>query len=203
MARRNDHSREELEKLILSTAWRLIEEQGVEAVTARAIAKAIGYTPGTIYNLFNSMDDIYLHLNARTLDLLHATLTACMEGCAPAVNRIKDMAHCYMAFSQEHCAQWRMLFTLKVTNGRDDVDWYHHKVERMFAPLEELMRAYFPQEADTGRKEAARILWASVHGLCVLQDVDKVALIGNGRGVAELLDYMVDTFVSGMPVSAT
>ena len=75
MARRNDHTREELKDLIIEESWRIIEKHGFEGLTARRIAKNIGYAPGTIYNMFISMDDLYLQLNAKTLDLLLATLS--------------------------------------------------------------------------------------------------------------------------------
>ena len=39
-------------------------------LTARKVAQAIGYAPGTLYNLFRNRDEMILHLNGRTLDRL-------------------------------------------------------------------------------------------------------------------------------------
>ncbi len=75
MARRSDHTREELKVLIIEESWNIIKKHGFEGLTARRIAKNTGYAPGTIYNLFSSMDDLYLELNAKTLDLLLAVLS--------------------------------------------------------------------------------------------------------------------------------
>ena len=39
MARRSDHTREELKNLILEESWKIIEKQGFEGLTARCIAR--------------------------------------------------------------------------------------------------------------------------------------------------------------------
>ena len=41
---------------------------GLSGFSTRQIAKKIGYTLGTLYNIFESYDDIILHINAATLD---------------------------------------------------------------------------------------------------------------------------------------
>ncbi len=71
MARRKDHSREELKDLILQAAWKIVGAEGYEGLTARRVAAEIGYAPGTIYNLFASMDDLCQQLCGRTLDDLY------------------------------------------------------------------------------------------------------------------------------------
>ena len=68
MARRSDHSREELYALILDSARSIVEEDGFSGLTARRVASSIGYAPGTIYNLFSNLDDLILHLRGKVLD---------------------------------------------------------------------------------------------------------------------------------------
>ena len=74
MARRADHSREELYDNALAAAQRIVETDGFRALTARSVADAIGYSPGTLYNLFENLDDLIIHLNGRTLDALYDRL---------------------------------------------------------------------------------------------------------------------------------
>jgi len=87
MARRSDHTREELKNLILSSASRIIENEGYSALTVRKIATDIGYTPGTLYNVFQSMDGLTLALNAerveRLLTLLAETQSTNMKTMKP------------------------------------------------------------------------------------------------------------------------
>ena len=74
MARRADHSREELCEIAMQAAERIVETDGLRALTARNVADAIGYSPGTLYNLFANLDELILQLNGRTLDALHDRL---------------------------------------------------------------------------------------------------------------------------------
>ncbi|MCZ6887392.1 MAG: TetR family transcriptional regulator [Gammaproteobacteria bacterium] len=48
MARRSDHTREELRALINDATSGLVGERGPEGVTARLIAERIGYAAGTL-----------------------------------------------------------------------------------------------------------------------------------------------------------
>ena len=58
MARRTDHSREELEALIVKVSRNIISEQGLSQLSTRKIAAEIGYSPGTIYNVFSDLDAV-------------------------------------------------------------------------------------------------------------------------------------------------
>ncbi|MCB9989824.1 MAG: TetR/AcrR family transcriptional regulator [Rhodospirillales bacterium] len=205
MARRSDHTREELEKLILDAAWAIIGTDGYNGLTARGIAKHIGYTPGTIYNLFASMDDLSLHINARTLDLLYDVLAdpACNDPKKSPAQNMKRMARHYIRFAQEYRPYWLMLFSYSLPEGRRDDPWYQQKIDRLFSPLETLLCPYFSPRQDGQRQKTARLLWASVHGLCFLQETGKIALAygkkNGGKAAADsMADMLIDTFLNGI-----
>ena len=200
MARRSDHSREELKELILEKSWKIIEKQGFDGLTARQIAKDIGYAPGTIYNLFNSMDDLYLRLNAQTLDLLYDTLNsaACNQKNKNPVNNMKCMAHMYMSFARKYRSHWLMLFHHRLPEGRKDIDWYQEKIDQLFDPLERHLESYFTAKQTKKKKIAARVLWASVHGLCFLQETGKIGIVDKSNTAEKMSDYLIDNFVKGM-----
>jgi len=200
MARRNDHTREELKALIIEESWKIIEKHGFEGLTARRIAKDIGYAPGTIYNLFNSMDDLYLQLNAKTLDLLLATLSdqKCNDPKKSPIRNMKVMARRYMDFAKEHRPYWLMLFNLQTTENRTDASWYHEKVDQLFTPLEGLLEPYFTAKQSKKRKIAARVLWASVHGLCFLQETGKISIASDQNTTLDMTEYLIDTFIAGI-----
>ncbi len=60
MARRSDHSKEEIKALAIKHAYKLIEENGEAGFKARDIAKRMGYTVGTIYYVFGNMENLRL-----------------------------------------------------------------------------------------------------------------------------------------------
>ncbi len=76
MGRRSDHSRDNLRAMILEAARAILAADGLRGLTARRIAKAIGYSPGTLYNFFTNIDELILHVNAQTLDVVYDRLSA-------------------------------------------------------------------------------------------------------------------------------
>lgn len=200
MARRNDHSRDELKDIILNTAWEIVGTDGVEGLSARRIAKDIKYAPGTIYNLFESMDDLILHINARTLDLLYEVLNAkeCHDNTKTPATNMKVMAHRYMAFAQEYRPYWLMLFRHPLPESRKNMKWYKDKIDQLFTPLERLLS---PSFSDTDNRKlcvAARVLWASIHGLCFLQETGKIPVISKNNKTPDMAGFLIDTFVRGI-----
>jgi len=200
MARRSDHTREELKDLILATSWKIAGNDGFEGLTARRIAAEIGYAPGTIYNLFESMDDLYLQINARTLDRLYAILcgAACNDPAKSPAKNMKKMAGLYMEFAQGNRPYWLMLFNHRLPDGRKVQPWYQEKIDRLFDPLENLLKPLFGAKQDKKRKMAARVLWSSVHGLCFLQETGKIALVGDKAPAEAMASYLIDTFLAGV-----
>ncbi len=72
MARRSDHTRAELHDMALGAARSIVTADGLAGLSTRRVAKAIGYSAGTLYQLFADLDDLIFHLNATTLDALFA-----------------------------------------------------------------------------------------------------------------------------------
>ncbi len=200
MARRSDHTREELKEMILSASRRIVQKDGFSGLTARRIAKDISYAPGTIYNIFNSMDDLYLGVNSLTLDELHDILTGpeCHDPKKTPVQNMKKMAQRYRAFAKKNKPHWLMLFTHALPEGRQAPTWYQEKIARLFEPLENLLEPFYAQQGSRKRKMAARVLWSSVHGLCFLEETGKIPLISDRESLPDMTGYLIDTFVSGM-----
>lgn len=199
MARRSDHSRDELKTLILNESWNIVKQDGFEGLTARKIAKNIGYAPGTIYNLFDSMNDLYLAINARTLDLLYKTLShsACNDPNKTPRDNMKTMSLRYMHFAKEHKPYWLMLFNLKLSEEEKLSDWYQEKIDRLFDPLEKLLENTLKTSKHQNKKTAARVLWASVHGLCFLQETGKISIISEQNDSQHMAEYLIDSFLDG------
>jgi len=174
MARRKDHSREELKELILSAAWDIIASGGVSKLTAREIGKKIGYVPGTIYNIFPSMEVLQLHVNARTLKLLAEKLGKVAEKGrgAPLEARLIGLARAYLSFAQAYQPFWMALFANDLTDLKETQGWYGQAIEEVFLPLETILREECPDNPSV--REDSHILWSSVHGITYLWATGKM-----------------------------
>lgn len=185
MARRKDHTRDELKNLIVEKAWMILGAEGLSALTARRIGTEIGYAPGTIYNIFDGMDGVVLHMNARTLDLLLKELetdTATDDPCAA----MKHMAHRYINFAKTNFPYWITLFSHQVGEERMKEHWYVEKITGLFAPLEKILGKEHRQDA--------RILWSSVHGITDLFLTGKLPECKTDHDVYAMTDRLVDLY---------
>ena len=81
MARRSEHSKEEIRDMALAAAQDIVKAEGLAGLSARKIAKKIGYTVGTLYLVFKNQDDLILTINARTLDALAAKMQDALQKC--------------------------------------------------------------------------------------------------------------------------
>src|ERR1700741_639794 len=100
MGRRSTHTPQQLRELILDAAQEIIDAQGLTGLSAREIARRIAYSPGTIYNMFDNLDDVVLNVEARVLDALDKRLGAVLQEGTQG-NSAARLAHAYLAFTHE------------------------------------------------------------------------------------------------------
>lgn len=199
MARRKDHTREELEALIIDSARALVVEGGIEALTARNVARCTGYVPGTIYNLFPSMDGLVLHVNAWTLDRMYEFLSEVRPAHKNPRKNLALLASAYRAFIRDNRSLWLLLFSDRLPEERHQLPWYQERIDRLFG----LIEAMFARMAPGGRKRtlslSARTLWASFHGLCFLEESGHLSTIGKDKaGIDAMTDCLIDHFVGSL-----
>ncbi len=60
---------------LVTAAIDLVAQEGLDSLTARRLAKAIGYSLGHIYNIFPDLSALTLAVNERTLEALRKTLS--------------------------------------------------------------------------------------------------------------------------------
>lgn len=196
MARRSDHSREELYELAMQASCGIVEADGFRALTARNVADIIGYSPGTLYNLFENLDDLIMHVNGRTLDELHDRLAAVTpKGDAEA--DIDKLLDCYLGFIDDHPGLWHMLFNYSVSDGYEIPDWYERKVQRLLGIVETTLSPLFGGAGDGELANATRTLWAGLHGITALSQAGKLNLV-TGQSVRDMAHSLAGNFVAGV-----
>ena len=196
MARRSDHSREQLYALALGAAERIVEADGLRRLTARNVADAIGYSPGTLYNVFENLDDLILHLNAHTLDLLYEALSQALVTGAPDRD-IDALLEVYLEFLPDHPGLWAALFEYVRPDGAGLPDWYQLKIARVLGLLEAALAPLFGGGKTAQLTHAARVLWAGLHGIYALEAGGKLDVVGNDT-FRDMAKTLTRTFLAGL-----
>ena len=186
MGRRSDHSRKELRELALTKATEIVEEEGLRGLAARRVAREIGYTIGTIYNLYDDLDDLILHMHGRTFDALyHALSQVPMDG-GPEDN-LRALADGYIRFVTEHPKLWAAVFEHRLPEGREDPNPNKEQILRLLGLVERALEPLFNPGEEAARHHAARVLWSSLHGITSLDISGKLVATESVTKMAETL----------------
>lgn len=200
MGRRSTHTPDQLRQLILDAAQAIIETDGLVGLSAREIARRIGYSPGTIYNMFENLDDVVLHVEARVLDALDARIETAMSGGRPEDKMVR-LAETYLAFTSERPKLWNLLFEHYMPGGADTPSWYQDKLELLMSRVESAMAPLFPPDAHQARQRSARVLWAGVHGITSLSTANKLSNVTT-ESAAILVRDLVHHYLAGLTAQA-
>src|SRR3954471_10902029 len=116
MGRRSDHTRAELEALILDAGHKLMAEAGTAGFSAREVAQGIGYSIGTIYNVFGSHDRLLSAINGRTFVSWAAAIQARLDAAGDG-DRIAILVESYFDFAATNRNLWLAIYDHRMPEG--------------------------------------------------------------------------------------
>ena len=185
MGRRSDHTRSELRELMLEEGHRQLAEVGLARFSARDVAKRIGYSVGTLYNVFGSYDELMLAINARTLSLWLTHLRTRLAETDD--DRIATLVRGYFEFALQHPRTWMAIYEYNLSDGRPAPEWYQAKVAELMGVVAAEIAAALPGAGPGDVAQLARSLVATVHGHCVFQLYRTFNLLGETQPVEAAL----------------
>ena len=197
MGRRSVHTADELRELILHASTELIEHHGLAGLSAREIARRIDYSPGTLYNVFENLDDLVLTIEGRLLDRLSEGLVAIAASTPDPRQRVHRLAEAYIKFTHANPKLWNLLFEHHLPPGHDVPSWYQHKLEELMSRVEDALAPLMQGSDPQALKRAARVLWAGVHGITSLSTADKLSIVST-EAAGSLVDDLVRTYLAGL-----
>ena len=199
MARRQEQGSKALGEIILAAGEEIVAEAGLKGLSAREIARRIGYSPGTIYNVFDNLDEVVLRIEAGVLDRLDTELGATAPAGRPRDDLVR-LGRAYLAFTHDNARLWSMLFEHTLPDGAEIPDWYRMRLDRLLARVETAIAPLFAHGDQARIGEAARVLWAGVHGIASLSVADKLTIITRVPA-RDMIDNLITNYVAGLATS--
>ena len=196
MARRNDHSREEIQTMAIEAAISILNQEGPGSLSTRKVAKAIGYTVGTLYLVFKNLDELILQVNETTLDELQSGLSAVAQDQHDPASCLKAMALAYLHYAQDHFARWSLLFTHQLPDAEAVPEWFDAKVTAVFDKVKNPLHEIRPDCDEQTCVQAAREIWSGVHGACDLGLKGKLSLGGEFKA-DRLIESLIENYLVG------
>ena len=156
MAPRSKFTRQEL----IDAAFKIVREQGSDALTAKAIADELHISTRPIFTCFGSMDEVRSAVRAAA-EALYDRYTA--EGLRQPIPFFGFGVQ-YIRFAKEEPELYRLLFLSKAVDGENGaIEAMRHSQSIVRPSLEKIYRIR-PEEAD----RYFRDLWLVVHSLATL-----------------------------------
>ena len=176
MGRRSDHTRTELEALFVTEGLRQLSETGLARFSAREVAKRIGYSIGTLYNVFGSYDGLMLALNARTLTLWAEHLRAHLAKAGE--DRIKALVCGYFEFAAANPKAWIAIYEHHMADGGPAPESYQALAADLMSIVAGEIAGVLPRAAPDAVLALARSLVATVHGHCAFALYRTFSMLG-------------------------
>jgi AcrR family transcriptional regulator len=184
MGRRSDHTREELQALILAEGQALLAEVGYARFSAREVAKRIGYSIGTIFNVFGSHDALLTALNSQTFVLWAEALRAKLE--AAGHDRIAALVEGYFDFAEGNPNLWMAIYDHRLPPEIELPEQYRRLRAGLTGIIEAEVARTLPHAPSDRIPALTRSLIAMVHGHCAFALTGTFRLLGESdpRGAA-------------------
>jgi len=110
---RRERGRQEMRTAILAAAGEIVEADGIDGLTIRAVAQAVGYSAGAMYEYFDSKEAILKALYFGGADGLGAHCERAVTSLPPestAIDAIVALGHAYRAYALKNPDLYRLVF---------------------------------------------------------------------------------------------
>lgn len=155
---------------ILKAAMMLIDRDGINKFSLRAVARKVKYSPAGLYEYFDNKDDLITTLCQIADDKLASYLSSVPQD-QPYEVYMVEMGLAYIRFAREETTYFRL--GLVTQAGEQDMS-DSPPTEGAYGILLTgvqigIEQGYFVEREGFGVQEMAYTLWSIVHGMAVLQ----------------------------------
>jgi AcrR family transcriptional regulator len=181
---------------IVEAAKALLFQTGdEEAVTIRAVAKAVGVSPPSIYLHFADKQALLLAVCEDTFDQLDTSIEKAVAGIDDIADELRARGAAYVRFGLENPEQYRILFMTRPIGLEPDAelpasDAFDHHLAAMQRATD---AGLFAEGTDP--VQAAITVWAGVHGITSLLIAKPTFEWGDQ---AALVDAVLATLIRGL-----
>lgn len=157
---------------ILKAALELIDRDGVNKFSLRAVARKVKYSPAGLYEYFDNKDDLINSLCQLADNKLASYLSRVSVDDHPYHTYMVEMGLAYIRFAREEPSYFRLGLVTQAS-----------KRESIVAPADEegaysvllggvqmgIEQGYFVSQESFGAEQISYTLWSIVHGMAMLQ----------------------------------
>jgi AcrR family transcriptional regulator len=153
-----------LRKVLIAEGVKLVEEQGLNALTLREIGERAGVSRTAPYRHFADKTELLTAISEAGFAEFAIALETARDGAKPRfANRLEAMGEAYLKFAKDRRPYYEVMFTTQHRGGP--------AAKRAFEVLEGLIKSG-QQSGDVRPGDAAamaKVVWSLVHGIAMLR----------------------------------
>ena len=193
MARRSDHTREELIEMALESARAIVVKNGVSALSGRKVTARMGYTVGTLYQLFENMDELVCTMNARTLRALYERCTESSQT-GTVADRLRAFGMTFVTFVENHSNEWEAVMSYRYGERHVFTEEYEARIRELFDLMREATGQFYSEAERADHSADMAVLWASLTGILGVAVSERKV---GGLTLEQMLDRLIQMYLSG------
>ena len=188
-------TKEEIRVDLIVKAREILKDKGFDFLTARKLSEYSGYSVGTIYNQFKSMDNLVMRENCLTLDELNECLKK-TELTSDAYKNLNRFIEKFVDFVLENKNLWFTLYNFHFKDIMDDYAvFYLRRIVKIIQVLENNLCKLFIKVPANERKVSTEVLFISLFALSSLLTTEKEFIRLNKKYVVKV---MFNTYLAGL-----
>ncbi|MBI5836166.1 MAG: TetR/AcrR family transcriptional regulator [Candidatus Eisenbacteria bacterium] len=202
---RRERERMDTREKILAAAREMFATKGYDAVTMRAIADHIEYTPTALYHHFPSKHALLTELCERDFDELGRHFRTTVAPSDP-VERLFAVGEAYLRFALEYPSQYRFMFMTVLPPIKVEDTCFaeeHNNPERSAYAF---LRQACSEAIEQGRfrpeyndpDQIAQMCWGAIHGIIALQVAKHEQSFIPWRDLRETVRLMLAALMRGI-----
>lgn len=188
--RRRRTASEQVSAALLHAAETVLDRDGTNGVTIRAVASEASVAPMSVYNRFDNKEGLLATLAIRALDELAVVIQTPSD--AEPVERFRQACRSYRNYALEHPARYLLIFSTGSPLEDQSSPVADHG-RTAFGVLIELIRE-MTDETASDPTEAAQAVWSALHGAVTIE----IAGIGQTPDAATSYEHMLDLLIAGL-----
>lgn len=184
----------DLRRALIETSIQLIAEEGVAALTLRAVARRLGVSHAAPRHHFASKLELLAAVAMQGFEALADALREAGTGSSDPWERSRQMGIAYVRFAVDHPAHYRLMFGREFAEGPQPPLQDHWLTN----PAGQLLLEMTAEAIATGKdadeeriRTAAVMAWSLVHGVAMLWLDGPLRQMVGAEGSEEELDAIV------------
>ncbi len=188
-----------LKEKVFDSAWKIVENEGMDQLTIRGIAELSGCSLGAINDVLDNFQDLQLRINSHILSCLYQTIeettTLAIKNNKPLKELLRDLAKAYIDFGQKHRLLWKALFEHAPSSRFPE--WYIKHTHAGIYQVSKKLAVTFSIPENEIRKFLG-FFWAAIHGICSILLNKKLDTVADFFNVDIHLEPYIEYCLQGL-----